>query len=281
MVDFTIVQPSEVLKGVIECFRLATYTANEKLAIRVCPNGMPGIVFQHRQGKSAIESIVADSGRVVYTPLMFVHGQVTEVTIMNIRGPFTTIQAVLKPYALKTLFGLHASELTNGSTTLVRLCPGVPEAVDLDRNLVESNDDTERIALFGRFLETLVTVGHTRDLLVEKSIELVSRNITTVTVNVLCRLLRLSERQFERRFLKTVGISPQLYIRMRRVNEALRLMDTSKFERLSDVAYELNYYDQSHFIRDVKTFSGTTPKSIAQKVNDFHNDMVGSSYLNW
>ncbi len=79
--------------------------------------------------------------------------------------------------------------------------------------------------------------------------------------------------------MRAVGISPQRYIKIRRVNEAFRLMDTGEYERHSDVAYELNYYDQSHFIRDIKAFSGTTPKSISQKVNDFHNDVVGSSYL--
>ena len=91
--------------------------------------------------------------------------------------------------------------------------------------------------------------------------------------------LHLSERQLEKRFNQTVGISPQLYIRIKRVNEAFKLMDTGKYERLVDIAYELNFYDQSHFIRDIKAFSGLTPKGISQRVDDFHHDLVGSSYV--
>jgi AraC-like DNA-binding protein len=46
-------------------------------------------------------------------------------------------------------------------------------------------------------------------------------------------------------------------------------MKTGRFGRLTDVAHALNFYDQSHFIRDIKAFSGVTPKSLSQKVDDF------------
>jgi len=62
-----------------------------------------------------------------------------------------------------------------------------------------------------------------------------------------------------------MGISPQLYIRVKRFNKAVRLIKTRQFDRLTDVAYAFNFYDQSHFIRDVKAFSGITPKSLSQK----------------
>jgi AraC-like DNA-binding protein len=55
-------------------------------------------------------------------------------------------------------------------------------------------------------------------------------------------------------------------------------MKTKQFERLTDVAQALNFYDQSHFIRDLKEFSGITPKSIFQKVDNFH-DQGGFSYV--
>ncbi len=35
-------------------------------------------------------------------------------------------------------------------------------------------------------------------------------------------------------------------------------MKARQFHRLSDLAYDLNYVDQSHFIKDSKAFSGCT-----------------------
>ncbi len=89
---------------------------------------------------------------------------------MNFRGPFTAIQAVMKPYALQSLFGLDAVQLANTSTTLERLCPEAAAARELDQKLVERKDDEERIALLSHLLEGLVTTDHDRDTLVEESI---------------------------------------------------------------------------------------------------------------
>jgi AraC-like DNA-binding protein len=86
--------------------------------------------------------------------------------------------------------------------------------------------------------------------------------VSCVTVKYLFECLNLSERQFEKRFSQTVGLTPQFYIRVKRYNEAVRLMHTRQFENLTDLAHHLNYYDQSHFVRDIKALSGMTPKSL-------------------
>ena len=78
--------------------------------------------------------------------------------------------------------------------------------------------------------------------------------------------LNVSERQFERRFVRAVGVSPHHYIRIVRFQEAMRLIKANQFERLSDVAYDLNYVDQSHFIKDIKAFSGYTPTDLVKTV---------------
>lgn len=279
MVEFTVLEPPEPLKRDVECFRCTSYASGDRLSVKVCPSGKPQVVFQHGTRRPPIETIVTDSGRVVRPPRLFVHGQITEVALMHFQGPFTAIQVVLKPFALRSLFGLDAVRLADGSTTLEELCPDATAVRDLDHRLLRTGDAGERIALFSRFLEGLATASRHRDLLVEASVELIERTIKSVTVELVHKRSGLSERQFERRFIRAVGITPQRYLKIRRVNAAFRLMGSGEFERLSDVAHELNFYDQSHFIRDIKALSGTTPKSISQRVNDFHNDLVGSSYF--
>lgn len=274
-VQFEIVPPPEVLKKDVECFRLGKYTASAELAIKVCPNGFPGILFQHSyKEQPAIKNIVTRSGRVVYPPISFIHGQVTELAVMNFSGPFTTLQTILKPHALKSLFGVDASTLANGSMDLNRLATD-----DINTQLIEAQTDRDRIALLAGFLVVQLKSSHSRDTLIEESLVLIQQNINFVTLDYLLEQVGLSERQFEKRFKQTVGISPKLYIRIKRVNEAMRLMDTGSYERLTDVAYALNFYDQSHFIRDIKAFSGIVPKSISQKVYEFRQDRVGFSYL--
>ncbi|WP_258881668.1 helix-turn-helix domain-containing protein [Paenibacillus sp. sptzw28] len=122
-------------------------------------------------------------------------------------------------------------------------------------------------------------VSACRDELIELTLDYIRDHISSISVEGLVAAFHISERQLQKRFARVVGMPPQLYIRLRRVNEALRLMHSGQFERLSDVAYALNYYDQSHFIRDMKLFSWVSPKHIAMKVSEFHSDLAGSSYL--
>jgi AraC-like DNA-binding protein len=120
---------------------------------------------------------------------------------------------------------------------------------------------------------------HPRDTLIEESLRLIERDVACVSVRFLLERLNISERHFERRFAQAVGVSPQAYIRVRRFNEAVRLIKAGQYRRLTDVAYALNYYDQSHLIRDVSAFSGLTPKAVTQRGGDSYHAEAGYSYL--
>ncbi|HLZ63634.1 MAG TPA: AraC family transcriptional regulator [Ktedonosporobacter sp.] len=266
--QFHILPVPEILKNDVESFRIFEYTGEEGLAIPVSPEGVPGIVFQQNNGRSALENIITHSGRTSCPPPLFLYGPGTEPGVMNYkRGSFTTTQVIFKPHALKTLLGINASRLTAGWTDLHEFWPE-----DLTNQLLEARNEQERTTFLINFLVARLKQAKTRDTLVEESLRYIHANIDAIHVKDVLDYLHLSERQFERRFTQTVGLSPHLYIRVKRFNEALRLMQTGQFARLTDVASALNFYDQSHFIRDIKAFSGMTPTSLFQKVDDFQHD---------
>lgn len=272
--EFKIIPAPRKLQKDIECFRLSTYPEPSEVAICVCPNTNPGIIFQQHSGRSAVKDIITDSGRVVHVPTLFMHGQVTELSVMHFEAPYSTVQVILKPYALNTLFGLDASTLTNSSI-------GAQDFRGEVLNIALLSADTldAQLNLLIDFLLAQQRETGYRDKVIEETLDFIDEHITDISVEKLSGHSGLSERQLLRKFKQTVGIAPQVYIRIRRINEAFRLMDSGKYERLADIAHALNFHDQSHFIRDIKAFSGITPKSIMQKVNDFHHDQVGSSYI--
>lgn len=273
-IKFKILPVPDILKNDLECFRLSTYAGLKEIAVRVCPNGFPGIVFQHHNGKSVIKNIVTDVDRNIRVPTLFAHGQVTALSVMHFRAPFTTLQVILKPHALNAIFGIDASKLTNNSLGMEDL-----GALELNDKLIKTKNNAEKITLLSGFLAAKRALAGSRDTMIEKCLAFIDGHLGAITAECLLGDHQLSERQFQKRFKKTVGITPQLYIRIKRVNKAFRLMDSGKYKRLVDVAYKLNFFDQSHFIRDIKAFSGVAPKSISQKVADFNHDQVGSSYV--
>ena len=271
--QFKVIPTPEILKNDVECIRITDYNGKGRLAINVCLNGLPGIVFQHNNGRSPIENITTRLSSVTSIPILYVYGQMTEPGVMNHKPePFTTTQIVLKPHALQSLLGLNASVLTNNLVDLSEFSVG-----QLNMQLLEARTEQEQLRLLTAFLVKKLDQARTRDCLVEESLYFIHNNIGCVTVKQLLEHLSLSERQFEKRFMQAVGLPPQFYIRVKRFNEAIRLMKTQPFEKLTDVAHSLNYYDQSHFIRDVKAFSGLTPKSLFQRV-DFQADQRVIAY---
>jgi AraC-like DNA-binding protein len=273
-VKVKVIPAPDDLKRDVECFRVTAHSRVGGLAINVVPKALPGIVFQHQEGRSAIDRIVTPS-RILRTPTLFLHGAVTEPGVMHYAaGSYTTIQVILKPYALKSLFGMNAEGLAREPVELNELSAG-----DLNAQMIEATDVSGKLGLLTRFLYAHLKRAHTRDELVEAALNRIHARAATVSVRSLLRDLSISERQFERRFSQTVGVPPQSYIRVTRLNEAIRLIKTGRYERLTDIAHALGYYDQSHFIRDVKALSGVTPKAISERAIDSYHDQLGYSYL--
>jgi AraC-like DNA-binding protein len=244
------------------------------MAINVFPSGIPGIVFHHKEGQPAIEQIAVQSGRSFSPPALFLHGAGIESSIMEFgNGFYTVIQVILKPHAVKTLFGVNALRLKDSSVELNEF-----SSENLNEQLLNAPHDQERVVLLEKFLAAKFERARTRDDLVEQSLRIIHHYASMINIKALREYLNISERQFERRFSETVGISPLSYIRVRRFNEALRLMKTGQYETLTEIAHALNFHDQSHFIREMKSFTGITPKNLSQKVDDFSHNQAGYSY---
>ncbi len=54
--NFNVIPTLDALKPYVECIRTTEYDGEKCLTINVCLNGLPGIVFQHHNGRSPIEA---------------------------------------------------------------------------------------------------------------------------------------------------------------------------------------------------------------------------------
>lgn len=68
----------------------------------------------------------------------------------------------------------------------------------------------------------------------------------------------LSLRQFERKFKKITGFSPKHFHRISRFEKATDTCRQANL-KMTDIAYRFGYFDQAHFTKDFKQFSGFTP----------------------
>jgi len=69
----------------------------------------------------------------------------------------------------------------------------------------------------------------------------------------------LSVKQFERRFKAITGFPPKYFARISRFQAVKDSYALGQFASMTSLAYSGNYYDQSHFNREFKEFSGVQP----------------------
>ena len=86
-----------------------------------------------------------------------------------------------------------------------------------------------------------------------------------LTVKELCALGGTSPRQLSRQFQSAVGLSPKHYSRIIRFQRALLTLSSQRVTRLTDATYAADYFDQSHFNRDFRAFTGLRPGQYADE----------------
>lgn len=71
-------------------------------------------------------------------------------------------------------------------------------------------------------------------------------------------------RTLQRLFSEYVGVSPKWIIRRYRLHEAAQRLAEGPDTSLADLALELGYWDQAHFVRDFKAVVGRPPAEYAR-----------------
>jgi AraC-like DNA-binding protein len=75
-------------------------------------------------------------------------------------------------------------------------------------------------------------------------------------------------RQFERRFIEQVGLSPKLYMGIVRFDAALKAKMVAPRRPWTDIAQACGYYDQMHMVRDFERFAGESPSVFVRRFQE-------------
>ena len=74
----------------------------------------------------------------------------------------------------------------------------------------------------------------------------------------------LNKRMLQRLFARYVGVSPKWVIQRYRLNEAAEQLANGESINQAELALNLGYSDQAHFIRDFKSIVGVSPAAYAR-----------------
>ncbi len=196
-------------------------------------------------------------GHVQRVPKIQIVGPTTGPTRISMRGPVHTVGVGLLPAGWGTLLDFEASLLVNRAVDAVELfgddVRGAPEALAACATL------DERVALGSALARRLIARGRTAAFDFTRVVDdwLAS---PLPQVDDLVRATGLSRRQVERRCNAYYGSPPKLLARKYRALKAT--IAIARGQSNADALSDGGFYDQSHFIREIKAFTGVTPTHI-------------------
>jgi AraC-like DNA-binding protein len=102
--------------------------------------------------------------------------------------------------------------------------------------------------------------------LIETAAKLLHRTKGEYRIAELAEYCQVSVRQLERGFRHVIGTTPKVFARTLRFQEAQRRLMFDPDADLTRLAYECEYFDQAHFIKEFKAFTGKTPTEYAAQM---------------
>ncbi|MFC5410325.1 DUF6597 domain-containing transcriptional factor [Larkinella bovis] len=250
-------QPAAPLRPFIECYFVWEHSQPllQPITVESPPNGFGSLVFNY----GTPYRLQTPKRENTVVPVSFLSGQSTSSYQLQLQGKIGMVGAVFRPAGLSSLFGLPMYEFTDERVELAAVL-GDPIRVVQDR-ILDLPDTSSRIRQLESFLSNQLVrssaVTDRTDYIANRIVE--QRGI--INIHELMDELYVCRRQFERKFLQKVGVSPKYYARIRRVGYLCSQLANNRWNvnDWHDVIYRAGYYDQSHFIREFTGFTGRNP----------------------
>ncbi len=242
----------------MECYFVWEVESDKPLRIESPPNGLCSLVFNF-QDTYHVSNHKYEKRKV---PNCFMTGQALSNYTLHINGKISVMGIAFKPAAIYNFYKLSMYELTDERICFSTVQSNPDSEVESWTNMAKSHP--ERIKILETYLlELIKKTGYGDPAIIDAANEIFYTK-GKINVTELLDKVPMSRRNFERRFLEEVGVSPKTYAKIRRFGYTCSLMAGNRDINLMDVLYKGGYYDQSHFIKDFKYFSGRTPRKYAK-----------------
>ncbi len=243
--------PSGELKDLIECYWFIE--SDEKLPSiqKIIPDGFPEIIFHY--GDPFRINI---SKKWEEQEKFLLAGQIKKHFFLENTGRAGVFGIKLKPAALSKLFRISMELFTDKVLPLANINdPGltrIGQHIDFasHQSMIQTSEN---------YLVNYIPLSNPAKM-VDSAIDIIGKSNGLITVTNLCREIFVTERQLQRLFKQYTGLSPKYYARIIRFNYLFQLIQEGKTS-WTEITYHSGYFDQSHFIRDFKSFTGVDPSS--------------------
>ncbi|GAB5531561.1 MAG: helix-turn-helix domain-containing protein [Roseivirga sp.] len=252
-----IFEPGKDLKGFVKCYWTLEGTKESTPKNNtIVPDGTMKLIFHYGD----LYWHHPHDSESFLQPRCFLIGQLTRPYIVEPAGDTGTFVVRFHPNGFLPFTTIPIKEMENKPVPLDSLFG--KEGEDLEQKILKADDTLERIDIIESFLLSRLNNKKVIDQIVRSTIETISTANGQLSVNELSQQNNLNRRILARKFSSSVGLSPKQLSKIIRLQATLKTLLDQEVPKLTDLAYENEYFDQAHFIKDFKEFTGLTPKEF-------------------
>ncbi len=256
-------QPHQDLASLVNCYwTLEVPAAKDKERQRIIPDGCIEMAFI--LGDDIKRYTTKD--RYILQPRAMVLGQTIEPFYIEPTGYVNTFAIRFYPYGFANFVTVPIEHLANKETPIEVLFEK-NTAKALEQKIIKASDSKQRIEIIEHFLLTKLNDKTMVDTIVKHTVDALFSSKGTESITAILKEDLSKRRQLERNFKRQIGVSPKQLGKVIRLQTALKMLLHKKTDTLTDIAYESEYFDQAHFIKDFKEFTGINPKEFIGNEN--------------
>ena len=224
----------------------------------IIPLGFTGLAYVFSKGQN-----ISSNNNVTEIKGLIINGQYYKSYQFNVNVPGFTCGLSFKPTALHKLTGLDISKFTHKYSNFNEINKELSEKFEI----IFKNHDNDFINLFNNledFLLKLPLIENKKTMAIDSVVDIIHLKEGMISVNEILKKIPFGQKTLETQFKKIVGLTPAKYIRIHRFKKLMKQYESKKIN-LKDLVYMYDYYDESHFAKDFKSF---TSKSFKEYFKD-------------
>jgi AraC-like DNA-binding protein len=245
------IRPHPGLTHIIRHYLVLDGAPTGAIVHRLFADGNTGLVF------NLDHATLCATGNKPADHACWLYGQVKTYHDLSLTGSINWLVAVLQPYAAYHLWQVPAIEWFNGLFPAAEVLGNKVNAIT--NELAKAPDVHARIRLLDNYFLQKIDKSPNPDPLVVQAVQYINSPEGLLSVESLLHNLAVSERTLERKFKLHVGITPKRLSDIVRLTLSAKRMQRIHGRQLTSVAYESGYFDQAHFIKEFKKYTGITP----------------------
>lgn len=250
--------PHTDLESVISCYwTLEVPAVKDAQRQRIVPDGTIEMAFILGDDIKRYTS----EDEFIIQPRSMVLGQVIDHFYIEPTGYVNTFAIRFYPYGFANFVSVPLKSLAKAETPIEMLF-GEETAKKLEQDIIQATDTKQRIEIIELFLRNKLNEQAIVSNIVSTTIDTLLATKGSASINDILKGDLSKRRQLERMFEKNVGVSPKQLGKLIRLQSALKMLLNKEDESLTNIAYSNEYYDQAHFTKDFKEFTGVSPKEF-------------------